>query len=88
METLVPFLIQLASGVVGGLIAGIIFKKISLGPIGNSLAGLVGGGLGGQMVGMAAVIGLDGIIADVLAGGFGGGGLMVVIGLAKKIMGK
>jgi hypothetical protein len=87
METLVPFIIQLISGAIGGLIAGIIFRKISLGPVGNILAGIVGGGIGGQMAGMAAIIGLDGYIADVLTGGFGGGGLMVVIGLAKMLMG-
>ena len=88
METLVPFIIQLLCGAIGGLIAGIIFKKISLEPVGNILAGIVGGGLGGQMAGMAAIIGLDGYIADVLAGGFGGGGLMVAMGLAKKVMGR
>jgi hypothetical protein len=88
METLVPFIIQLTSGAIGGLVAGIIFRKISLEPVGNFLAGIVGGGLGGQMAGLAVIIGLDGYTADVLAGGFGGGGLMVVIGLAKILMGK
>ena len=27
-------------------------KNFNLGPIGNSIAGLIGGGLGGQLVGM------------------------------------
>ena len=88
METLVPFIIQLVSGAIGGLVAGMIFRKISLKPVGNFLAGIVGGGLGGQLAGMAAIVGLDGYIADVLAGGFGGGGVMVALGLAKVVMGK
>jgi len=88
MDTLVPFIIQLVSGAIGGLVAGLIFRKISLGPIGNILAGIVGGGLGGQLTGFAVIVGLDGYIADVLAGGFGGAGLMVAMGLAKLLMPK
>ncbi len=30
--------------------AGALLKKFGLGPIGNSIAGLVGGGLGGQLL--------------------------------------
>jgi len=48
----VPLIIQLISGAVGGNIAGAVLKNFNLGPIGNSIAGLVGGGLGGQLLGM------------------------------------
>jgi uncharacterized membrane protein YeaQ/YmgE (transglycosylase-associated protein family) len=41
-------IIQLVSGAVGGNIAGAAMSKFNLGPIGNSIAGIVGGGVGGQ----------------------------------------
>lgn len=51
MEALMPLIIQLISGAVGGNIIGALLKKFSLGVVGNSIAGLVGGGLGGQFLG-------------------------------------
>ena len=39
-------IIQAVSGAVGGNVAGAAMKDKSLGPVGNSLAGLVGGGIG------------------------------------------
>jgi hypothetical protein len=47
-STIVQRLIGLISGEVGGNIAGAILKKFSLGPIGNTIAGILGGGLGEQ----------------------------------------
>ena len=52
MGNLVPLIIQLVSGAVGGNIAGSLMKKSSLGTLLNSLAGIVGGGIGGQLLGM------------------------------------
>jgi len=49
---LLPLIIELISGAVGGNIAGALLKQFSLGPIGNSIAGIVGGGVGGQLLGM------------------------------------
>jgi uncharacterized membrane protein YeaQ/YmgE (transglycosylase-associated protein family) len=43
---MIPLIIQLISGAVGGNIAGAILKNLNLGPIGNSIAGIVGGGIG------------------------------------------
>ncbi len=50
-----PLIIQLASGAVGGNGAGSLMKKSSLGTLGNSIAGIVGDGLGGQLLGMLGV---------------------------------
>ena len=41
--------LQLISGAAGGNVAGALLKKSSLGPVGSSIAGLLGGGLGGQL---------------------------------------
>ena len=69
--------------------------KFGLG-FGNSIAGIVGGGLGGtllQMVmGSAAAGGgsmdLTSILSNVAGGGVGGAILMAVIGLIKNAMAK
>ena len=89
-------IIEAISGAVGGNVAGAAMKEKSLGGIGNSIAGIVGGGLGGtilQMVmGTAATSGggldLQSILANVAGGGVGGAILMVIVGLIKNAMAK
>jgi len=85
-------LISLVSGAVGGNAAGAAMKDKSLGTVGNSIAGILGGGLGTillQQVGVAAGGGqldLSKIITDVAGGGVGGGILMAVIAAVKGAM--
>src|SRR6516165_6799695 len=67
-NTMVPLIIQLISGAVGGNIAGAILKNFNLGPIGNSIAGLVGGGLGGQLLSMLMSSGAASSAASAVAG--------------------
>jgi uncharacterized membrane protein YeaQ/YmgE (transglycosylase-associated protein family) len=43
-------IIEAVSGAVGGNVAGAAMKEKSLGAIGNSIAGIVGGGLGGTIL--------------------------------------
>jgi hypothetical protein len=89
-------IIQLISGIVGGNAAGAALKEKSLGVLGNSLAGLVGGGLGGQIIqallgiGAAGGGGLDigAIIAQIASGGVGGGVVMIIVGMIKQMMQK
>jgi uncharacterized membrane protein YeaQ/YmgE (transglycosylase-associated protein family) len=94
---IVSLLIQLVSGAVGGNIAGAALKDQSLGTIGNTIAGLVGGGVAGQLLPvlfgigkMAAAGNLDigSIITQVVSGGVGGGVLMAILGVAKQMMSK
>ena len=49
----IALIVQLISGAVGGNIAGAALKNVSLGPVGNSIVGILGGGLGGQILSMA-----------------------------------
>ena len=91
-------IVQLVSGAVGGNIAGAAHKKMSLGPLGTSLVGILGGGLGGQLLAMlggggagaapSAASGLDmtSIVSSVLGGGVGGGALMAIIGAVRQSM--
>jgi len=96
---IVSLIIQLASGAVGGNVAGAILKKYSLGTTGNSIVGILGGGLGGQILAMLGLGGLAGaggggaldigsIVSSVAGGGVGGGVLMAIIGLIRQAMGK
>jgi uncharacterized membrane protein YeaQ/YmgE (transglycosylase-associated protein family) len=95
MENLLPLIIQLICGAAGGNIAGSMMKKSSLGTLGNSIAGIVGGGLGGQLLQLLGVAasgggGLDAgsIISSILGGGVGGGVLMAIIGIIKGALAK
>lgn len=89
MESLIPLLIQLASGALGGNVAGALLKNLSLGTVGNSLAGAVGGGLGSQLLPMLAGPDiLSSIVGQVAGGGVGGAILMAIIGAIRKAMAK
>ncbi len=44
---LVNLIIQVIAGAFGGIVAGAVMKDYSLGTMGNTLAGAVGGGVGG-----------------------------------------
>lgn len=80
-------IISLLSGAVGGNIAGALLKKFSMGTLWNSVVGILGGGLGAQLLGMLG-IDISGIIGNIAGSGVGGAVLMVVIGLIKSAMNK
>jgi hypothetical protein len=99
--SLIPIIIQLISGGIGGNIAGALLKKFNLGPIGNSIAGIVGGVGGGQLLSLltgagagagaaAAGGGLDisSLLSNVGGGGVGGAVVMIIVGLIKAQMSK
>jgi len=73
MNRMIPLIIQLISGAVGGNIAGAILKNFNLGPIGNSIAGLVGGGIGGQLLTMLISSGTASSAASAVAGAMSSG---------------
>ena len=90
-------IIQLICGAAGGNVAGALMKKFSLGTVGNSIVGILGGGLGGQLLGMlgvggagAAASGADigSILSSVASGGVGGGVLMAIVGVIRQAMNK
>lgn len=84
-------IIQLISGTVGGIAAGKAVPKFDLGTAGNAIAGLVGGGIGGQI--LTAVIGasaaggtgmdLTSIVSNVAGGGIGGTIVLAIISVIK-----
>ncbi len=93
MEGLLPLIIQLIAGAIGGNAAGSLMKKYSLGTLGNSLAGIIGGGLGGQILGMLGVAtsgGMDfaGILSSLGSGAVGGGVVMAIVGVIRSLITK
>ncbi|CAM1342220.1 hypothetical protein [Tenacibaculum amylolyticum] len=80
-------IISLLTGAVGGNLAGAILKKFSMGTLWNSIVGILGGGLGAQLLGMLG-IDLSGIIGSIAGGTVGGGVLMAIIGVIKNSMKK
>ena len=88
MEHLV---IQLIAGALGGNLVAALFRNLSLGTLWNSIAGIAGGGLGGQVLAMiglggAAAGGLGAFLGSVASGGVGGGILMAIIGVIRGAM--
>ena len=90
---LVSLLISLISGAVGGNLAGAAMKDKSLGALGNSIAGIIGGGIGGALlraIGAYAQSGgsldLGSIVGNIAGGGVGGAILLVIVSLIKNAM--
>ncbi|ETR75151.1 DNA methyltransferase [Afipia sp. P52-10] len=87
-------LINLVAGALGGNAAGKSSSTFDLGTLGNTIAGLVGGGVLGQIVSLllpaitsAAATGnlsVGNIIAQVIGGGAGGALLTALIGAVKN----
>ena len=90
---LLGLLVSLISGAVGGNVAGAAMQDKSLGTLGNSIAGIFGGGIGtmilqalGILASSGAAGGLGAIIGNVASGGVGGAVLLVIVALLKKAM--
>ena len=94
---LISLLLPLLSGAAGGNIVGGILKNFNLGSAGNSLAGLVGGGLGSVIVGSllglpapSAGVDPDGaaLLGQILGGGAGGGLMTMIVATLKHLFHK
>lgn len=98
---IISLLISLVSGIVGGNVAGTAMKEKSLGTIGNSIAGLLGGGIGTFILhvlgvlntaaagtGIAGLGNLGSILTNVGGSGVGGAVLVVIISLIKDYLQK
>ncbi|MCH2164920.1 MAG: hypothetical protein MK098_09745 [Marinovum sp.] len=87
--------IALLSGAVGGNAAGKLFGKIDQGTVINSIAGIMGGGLGGVLLSMVGASGLGGggfdvagIIGQIASGGVGGGLVLTLVSMVRGALAK
>jgi hypothetical protein len=82
---IVGLIIQLIAGLAGSNVVGLALKQYDLGIIGNSITGVIGGGIGAQIIGLlldggagaGAVVGPNGydietLIAQVASGELAG----------------
>jgi len=87
---------NLVSGAIGGNVAGAALKDQSLGAIGNTIAGLVGGAAGAYIlkaVGILSSVGMADMTVGAMLGQAGtglvsGGILTAVVGMIKNAMSK
>ncbi len=92
---MLAFIIELVSGAVGGNIAGALMKDKNLGVLWNSVAGILGGGLGGVLLNTVVptlasggTLDIGPIIGQVAGGGVGGAIAMVIWSLIKDALKK
>jgi len=93
MESLLPIILQLVAGAVGGNVGGAAMKDSSLGGLGNTIAGAIGGIGGGSVLGalipaIANVAGGGINVGNIAASGVGGIVLQIIAGLIKSQMNK
>jgi uncharacterized membrane protein YeaQ/YmgE (transglycosylase-associated protein family) len=74
---IISWLISLIAGSAGGNIVGALLKNRSLGPMLNTILGLVGGGVGGQLLLPQLVPALGGLLGNA---NVSNGGLSAIIG--------
>jgi hypothetical protein len=87
-------LINLVAGALGGVGAGKASPNFDLGTMGNVIAGLVGGGVLGQILTLmlpsvvaaaqSGNLSIGGIVSHVVAGGAGGAILTALVGAIKN----
>jgi len=90
----VNLLISLASGALGGNVSGAVTKpEDNLGMLGNSLVGLLGGGVGHavlQALGLftAGDLSITSIVSNIATSGISGAILPLIVSFAKKALTK
>lgn len=101
MDVLVPITVQVLAGLAGGNVSGQLAKSLSLGPVGDSVTGVVGGVAGTFLAGLLPLLdtflgassGIQATDKGALAGQAGvaliaGGLFTVLVGAVKSFMAK
>ena len=84
MFSIVQLLIAVISGGIGSNIAGALMKTLSLGTLGNTVAGVLGGAAGQKMLVSTGLLDGRSILGDIAGSGIGGAILMVIVGLTRN----
>ena len=93
MDALLPIIVQIVAGVIGGQAVGAALKQAAMSQLPKLISGAVGGVAGGQI--LAALLGdpatagaLGGLAGDALGGVGGGAILTAIVGMVMKSMNK
>jgi len=89
--TFIDLIIQIVAGVIGGHAAGAALKNFTLGAIGNTIAGAIGGVVGVQLLtqlipAFARTTGnvdVGALVGQIIGGGGGGAIFAVLAGVTK-----
>ena len=89
--TFIHIIIAIIAGGIGGYAAGAPLKNCTLGGLGNTIAGAVGGVVGGQLLQelvpalakAGSNIDIGALVGQVVSGGAGGAILTVLVGMMK-----
>ena len=92
--TAMDLIIQIIAGVIGGYAARATIKDCTLGAIGNTIMGAIGGVIGGLLLqeavptlaGSAGNVDIGALIGQVIGGGVGGFLLSVIAGVMKWLV--
>jgi uncharacterized membrane protein YeaQ/YmgE (transglycosylase-associated protein family) len=75
-------ILSLISGAIGGYMAGAVLKN-SLGPAGNTIVGLVGGGVSEKILTATGVLS-GSVVEEIVGSGIGGAVLVLIVRELKK----
>ena len=81
-EKLINLILQVISGAISGNVAAGAAKNVDLGTLGNNIAGAIGGGAGGQILGyLIPLLSNSGATPDIgsIVGQVAGGGVAVTV---------
>lgn len=81
-------IIQLITGALGGNAAGALLKNYSLGPLLNTVVGLIGGAGGANLLEKLNINLGSGFVNDVAGAGTGGAVLLIIVGIIKSVLAK
>jgi hypothetical protein len=92
--SLVDLVIEIVAGAVGGYLAGVGIRTLSLGTAGDLIAGIIGGVLVGLLVRLnmpglgsaAAGVSVVAVIGQVVAAFVGGAILAIIVGFGKDML--
>lgn len=96
MEALLPIIVQVITGIIGGQAVGAALKQAAMGQLPKILAGAVGGVGGGAILGSLLGGGADpatagamgGLLGDAVGGAGGGAILTAIVGMVMNSMNK